>query len=146
MVGHDFPADHPGCLDDSYESSDGYAGSRFPERGVICCDLLFKTGEAQQLRLAFEAVTGQDLNWYWNQWYYGSGNPVVKIDYLRCSSGGGRGWNSTAIVPRCCGDSWHSAQERVRQRQNVVVCLCSVGRGMPNLAFAYVVHAVSIAA
>jgi len=41
----------------------------------------FKTGEAQQLRLAFEAVTGQDLNWYWNQWYYGSGNPVLKIDY-----------------------------------------------------------------
>ncbi|HXL57975.1 MAG TPA: M1 family metallopeptidase, partial [Chitinophagaceae bacterium] len=41
----------------------------------------FKTGEAQQLRLAFEQVTGQDLNWYWNQWYYGSGHPVVKIDY-----------------------------------------------------------------
>ena len=41
----------------------------------------FKNGEAQQLRLAFEAVTGQDLNWYWNQWYYGSGHPVVKIDY-----------------------------------------------------------------
>ncbi len=41
----------------------------------------FKTGEAQQLRLAFEAVTGQDLNWYWNQWYYGSGNPVLNINY-----------------------------------------------------------------
>ena len=41
----------------------------------------FKNGEAQQLRLAFESVTGQDLNWYWNQWYYGSGHPVVKIDY-----------------------------------------------------------------
>lgn len=44
-------------------------------------DNKFKTGEAQQLRLAFEAVTGRDLNWYWNQWYYGSGHPVVKIDY-----------------------------------------------------------------
>jgi aminopeptidase N len=42
----------------------------------------FKTGEAQQLRLAFEAVTGQDLNWYWNQWYYGSGNPVLNISYV----------------------------------------------------------------
>ncbi|HXL57187.1 MAG TPA: M1 family metallopeptidase, partial [Chitinophagaceae bacterium] len=41
----------------------------------------FKTGEAQQLRLAFEQVTGQDLNWYWDQWYYGSGHPVVKINY-----------------------------------------------------------------
>jgi aminopeptidase N len=41
----------------------------------------FGTGEAQQLRLAFEAVTGQDLNWYWNQWYYGSGQPNLTIDY-----------------------------------------------------------------
>jgi len=42
----------------------------------------FKTGEAQQLRLAFETVTGQDLNWYWNQWYYGSGHPEININYL----------------------------------------------------------------
>ncbi len=41
----------------------------------------FKTGEAQQLRLAFEQVTGQDLNWFWNQWYYGSGHPVLDISY-----------------------------------------------------------------
>jgi aminopeptidase N len=41
----------------------------------------FKSAEAQQLRLAFEEVTGQDLNWYWNQWYYGSGHPKLSIDY-----------------------------------------------------------------
>jgi aminopeptidase N len=41
----------------------------------------FKTGEAAQLRLAFEEVTGEDLNWFWNQWYYGSGHPKLKIDY-----------------------------------------------------------------
>jgi aminopeptidase N len=41
----------------------------------------FKAGEAGQLRLAFEEVTGQDMNWYWNQWYYGSGHPELKIDY-----------------------------------------------------------------
>ncbi len=41
----------------------------------------FKNGEAHQLRLAFEEVTGKDLNWYWNQWYFGSGHPVVKINY-----------------------------------------------------------------
>jgi aminopeptidase N len=41
----------------------------------------FKTGEAAQLRLAFEETTGQDLNWFWNQWYYGSGHPKLKIDY-----------------------------------------------------------------
>ena len=38
-------------------------------------DNKFKNGEAQQLRLAFESVTGQDLNWYWNEWYYGTGHP-----------------------------------------------------------------------
>lgn len=41
----------------------------------------FKNGEAQQLRLAFEAVTGQDLNWFWNQWYYGNGHPELDINY-----------------------------------------------------------------
>jgi len=41
----------------------------------------FKAGEAGQMRLAFEEVTGKDMNWFWNQWFYGSGNPVVKIDY-----------------------------------------------------------------
>lgn len=41
----------------------------------------FKSAEAQQLRLAFEEVTGRDLNWYWNQWYYGSGHPKLDITY-----------------------------------------------------------------
>ncbi|MES2430737.1 MAG: M1 family aminopeptidase [Bacteroidota bacterium] len=41
----------------------------------------FKTGEAAQLRLAFEEVTGQDLNWFWNQWYYGKGHPKLDISY-----------------------------------------------------------------
>ena len=41
----------------------------------------FKSAEAQDLRLAFEEITGQDLNWYWNQWYYGSGHPKLTIDY-----------------------------------------------------------------
>ncbi|HZE83293.1 MAG TPA: M1 family aminopeptidase, partial [Puia sp.] len=42
----------------------------------------FKSAEAQNLRLAFEEITGQDLNWYWNQWYYGSGHPKLSIDYI----------------------------------------------------------------
>lgn len=41
----------------------------------------FKPAEAQQLRLAFEDVTGKDLNWFWNQWYYGSGQPTLDINY-----------------------------------------------------------------
>ena len=42
----------------------------------------FKSAEAHQLRLAFEEVTGRDLNWYFNQWYFGSGHPSVEIDYV----------------------------------------------------------------
>jgi aminopeptidase N len=41
----------------------------------------FKNAEAQNLRLAFEQITGEDLNWYWNQWYYGSGHPIFDISY-----------------------------------------------------------------
>jgi len=41
----------------------------------------FKSAEAQQLRLAFEEVTGRDLNWFWNEWYYGAGHPVLDIVY-----------------------------------------------------------------
>ncbi|WP_207512590.1 M1 family metallopeptidase [Longitalea luteola] len=41
----------------------------------------FKSAEAHQLRLAFEEVTGKDLNWFWNQWYFGAGHPKLTIDY-----------------------------------------------------------------
>lgn len=41
----------------------------------------FQSAEAQELRLAFEQVTGQDLNWFWNQWYYGAGHPKLDISY-----------------------------------------------------------------
>ena len=39
------------------------------------------TGEAHQLRLALEQVSGKDLNWFFNQWFFNSGNPELKIDY-----------------------------------------------------------------
>jgi aminopeptidase N len=47
----------------------------------------FNSAEAQDLRLAFEDVTGQDLNWFWNQWYYGSGHPKLDINYDYDSAG-----------------------------------------------------------
>lgn len=37
--------------------------------------------EAHDLRLAFEAVTGQDLNWFFNQWFFASGHPDIEINY-----------------------------------------------------------------
>ncbi|WBA41383.1 M1 family aminopeptidase [Hymenobacter canadensis] len=44
-------------------------------------DNKFGNGEAHQQRLAMEAVSGQDLNWFYNQWYFGTGHPIVTIDY-----------------------------------------------------------------
>jgi len=41
----------------------------------------FGNGSAVKLRLAFEKVTGKDLNWFFNQWYFGSGNPKLEISY-----------------------------------------------------------------
>ncbi|MEO6039020.1 MAG: DUF3458 domain-containing protein, partial [Saprospiraceae bacterium] len=41
----------------------------------------FSDVEAQELRLAFEDVTGQDLSWFWNQWYYAAGHPMLDIKY-----------------------------------------------------------------
>jgi aminopeptidase N len=41
----------------------------------------FKSAEVHQLRLAMEEVSGQDLNWFFNQWYFGYGHPKVTINY-----------------------------------------------------------------
>ena len=41
----------------------------------------FKAAEAHQLRLSFEEITGKDLNWFFNQWYFGSGHPRFDINY-----------------------------------------------------------------
>ena len=41
----------------------------------------FGNGSAHKLRLAFEETTGKDLNWFFNQWYFGSGHPKLDISY-----------------------------------------------------------------
>lgn len=35
----------------------------------------FQSAEFHHLRLSFEEVSGQDLNWFFNQWFLGSGHP-----------------------------------------------------------------------
>ena len=37
----------------------------------------YGTGEAHQVRLALEKVSGKDLNWFFNQWFFGKGHPKV---------------------------------------------------------------------
>ena len=41
----------------------------------------FKAAEFHQLRLAFEEVSGEDLNWFFNQWYLGSGHPSLHFNH-----------------------------------------------------------------
>ena len=40
----------------------------------------YKAAEYNHLRLAMEEVSGQDLNWFFNQWYLGSGHPILQVD------------------------------------------------------------------
>jgi aminopeptidase N len=41
----------------------------------------YKAAEVHQLRLALEEVSGRDLNWFFNQWFYGSGHPKIQVSY-----------------------------------------------------------------
>ena len=41
----------------------------------------FKTAEAHDLRLVLEEVTGKDLNWFFNQWFFNHGHPQLDITY-----------------------------------------------------------------
>jgi aminopeptidase N len=40
----------------------------------------FKSVEMHQLRLAMEEVSGQDLNWFFNQWFFSKGHPVLRFE------------------------------------------------------------------
>ena len=37
--------------------------------------------EMHQLRIACEKVLGEDLNWFFNQWFYSKGHPILEINY-----------------------------------------------------------------
>jgi aminopeptidase N len=85
-----------------YTDSEGINGSNIYDKGGLILNMLrnylgdeaffkglgvylkghaFKSAEVQDLRLAMEAVSGRDLSWYFNQWYYGAGHPILDISY-----------------------------------------------------------------
>ena len=39
----------------------------------------YGTTEAHDLRMSFEDVAGEDLNWFFNQWFFAKGYPVLDI-------------------------------------------------------------------
>lgn len=52
-------------------------------------DNAYEAVEAHDLRLAFEEITGEDLNWFWNQWYFDKGHPIFNLNYEYQDSLGG---------------------------------------------------------
>lgn len=40
----------------------------------------FKPVEIHHLRLAFEEISGEDLNWFFDQWFFGKRHPVLDVD------------------------------------------------------------------
>ncbi len=44
-------------------------------------DNALQSTEATNWRLALEAVTGQDWNWFFDQWYYRGGHPKLDVQY-----------------------------------------------------------------
>lgn len=53
----------------------------FKGLGLYLKSHAFKNGEVHDLRLAMEEISGKDMNWFFNQWYYGAGHPVLDITY-----------------------------------------------------------------
>tara|TARA_R110001583_G_scaffold70457_2_gene199407 strand:- start:15193 stop:17628 length:2436 start_codon:yes stop_codon:yes gene_type:complete len=53
----------------------------FQGMNVYLVEHKFGTAEAHELRLAFEKVSGKDLNWFFNQWYYGNGHIKLNVTY-----------------------------------------------------------------
>ncbi|MCS6820321.1 MAG: M1 family metallopeptidase [Microscillaceae bacterium] len=41
----------------------------------------FQAVEAHQLRLCFEEITGEDLNWFFNQWFFSAGHPKLLVEH-----------------------------------------------------------------
>ena len=44
-------------------------------------DNAYSDVEADELRLAYEDVVGEDLNWFFNQWFFEAGHPILDIEY-----------------------------------------------------------------
>ncbi|MFT5182906.1 MAG: aminopeptidase N [Flavobacteriales bacterium] len=53
----------------------------FQGMNTYLVDNEFKDAEVHNVRLAFEKVTGMDLNWFFNQWFLNNGHPIVDINY-----------------------------------------------------------------
>ncbi|PCJ88184.1 MAG: hypothetical protein COA57_03645 [Flavobacteriales bacterium] len=60
-----------------------YTGDKafFASLNLFLTKNAFRSVEIHDLRLAFEETTGEDLNWFFNQWFLASGHPTLLINY-----------------------------------------------------------------
>jgi aminopeptidase N len=58
----------------------------FTSLNVYLKENAYEAVEIHHLRLAFEKVTGEDMNWFFNQWFLGAGHPEITIDYVYTDS------------------------------------------------------------
>lgn len=54
----------------------------FAGLNVYLKDKAFQSVELADVRLAFEKVTGEDLLWFFDQWFLFPGHPVLKVDHM----------------------------------------------------------------
>jgi aminopeptidase N len=53
----------------------------FASLNQFLVDNEFTAVEVDELRMAFEDVTGLDLNWFFDQWYLSKGHPILEVSY-----------------------------------------------------------------
>lgn len=63
----------------------------FKSLNVYLTKNAFKTAEYTDLKKAFEEVSGEDLDWYFDQWYLKGGHPIVTSSYKK-------GKDSTVLI------------------------------------------------
>ncbi|MEQ9297943.1 MAG: M1 family metallopeptidase [Cyclobacteriaceae bacterium] len=54
----------------------------FESLSVYLSENEFSATEVDHLRLAFEEVTGEDLNWFFDQWFFNPGHPQVEVEHF----------------------------------------------------------------
>ena len=53
----------------------------FKGLNIYLTEFKYKSAEVHDLRLVFEKLTGKDLNWFFNQWFYNTSHPQIEISY-----------------------------------------------------------------
>ncbi|MBC7425683.1 MAG: M1 family metallopeptidase [Bacteroidia bacterium] len=87
-----FHYENPGDMFDGYSYQKGghvlhmlrkYTGDEafFKSLNLYLTRNKYKSAEIHDLRLAFEEVTGEDLNWFFNQWFLGEGHPELYVEH-----------------------------------------------------------------